>query len=59
MKAKKKPLDEQDAESLGVDLDPRVKVLKTSEPPSRKAGIKVGSAGELVKMLRDQAGVLQ
>jgi electron transfer flavoprotein beta subunit len=59
MKAKKKPLDEQDAESLGVDLEPRIKVLKTSEPPARKAGIKVGSAGELVRKLRDEAGLLQ
>jgi electron transfer flavoprotein beta subunit len=59
MKAKKKPLDEQDAESLGVGLEPRIKVLKTSEPPARKAGIKVGSAGELVRKLRDEAGLLQ
>jgi electron transfer flavoprotein beta subunit len=59
MKAKKKPLDEIDAASFGVDLEPRLKVLKTSEPPVRKAGIKVGSAAELVRKLRDEAGVLQ
>lgn len=59
MKAKKKPLDEHDAAAFGVDLAPRLKVLKTTEPPVRKAGVKVASAVELVKKLRDEAGVLQ
>ncbi|MGO9173198.1 MAG: electron transfer flavoprotein subunit beta/FixA family protein [Rhodomicrobium sp.] len=59
MKAKKKPLDEVDAASLGLDIEPRIKVIKTSEPPTRKAGIKVQSASELVEKLRTEAGVLQ
>jgi electron transfer flavoprotein beta subunit len=59
MKAKKKPLDEHDAAALGIDLEPKVKVVKTTEPPARKAGIKVKTAGELVEKLRTEAGVLQ
>jgi electron transfer flavoprotein beta subunit len=59
MKAKKKPLDEHDAAALGIDIEPRVKVVKTSEPPVRKAGIKVKTAAELVDKLRSEAGVLQ
>jgi electron transfer flavoprotein beta subunit len=59
MKAKKKPLDEHDAAGFGVDLEPKIKVLKTSEPPVRKAGIKVKTAAELVEKLRTEAGVLQ
>jgi electron transfer flavoprotein beta subunit len=59
MKAKKKPLDEHDAAALGIDLEPKVKVVKTTEPPVRKAGIKVKTAGELVEKLRTEAGVLQ
>jgi electron transfer flavoprotein beta subunit len=59
MKAKKKPLDELDAASLGIDIEPKIKVLKTTEPAARKAGIKVHSAAELVDKLRTEAGVLQ
>lgn len=59
MKAKKKPLEEIDAASLGVDITPKNKVIKTVEPPVRKAGIKVKSAQELVEKLRNEAGVLQ
>jgi electron transfer flavoprotein beta subunit len=58
MKAKKKPLDETSAEALGVDVTPRLKVLKTTEPPGRSAGIKVGSVAELVSKLKNEAGVL-
>lgn len=58
MKAKKKPLDETTAEALGVDVSPRLKVLKTTEPPARSAGIKVGSVAELVSKLKNEAGVL-
>ena len=57
MKAKKKPLDETTAETLGVDIAPRLKVLKTTEPAGRTAGIIVGSAEELAAKLK-QAGVL-
>jgi len=59
MKAKKKQLDEIDAGSLGIDLQPRLKIVRTSEPPSRKAGVKVKTAQELVDKLRGEAGVLQ
>jgi len=58
MKAKKKPLDETTPEALGVDVAPRLKVLKLSEPPKRQAGAKVGSVAELVAKLRNEAGVL-
>jgi electron transfer flavoprotein beta subunit len=58
MKAKKKPLDETTPEALDVDLAPRLKVLKTAEPGGRKAGVKVGSAAELVQKLKVEAGVL-
>ncbi|WP_457092152.1 electron transfer flavoprotein subunit beta/FixA family protein [Microvirga sp. P5_D2] len=58
MKAKKKPLGETSPETLGVDVSPRLKVLKTTEPGGRKAGVKVGSVAELVQKLKVEAGVL-
>ncbi len=58
MKAKKKPLEELAPDALGVDVTPRVTVLKTVEPAGRKAGIKVGSPAELVQKLKGEAGVL-
>jgi electron transfer flavoprotein beta subunit len=58
MKAKKKPLEEVTPDALGVDVAPRLKVLKTVEPGGRKAGVKVGSVGELVQKLKVEAGVL-
>jgi electron transfer flavoprotein beta subunit len=58
MKAKKKPLDETSPETLGVDVAPRLKVIKTAEPGGRKAGVKVGSVAELVQKLKVEAGVL-
>ncbi|WP_370074088.1 MULTISPECIES: electron transfer flavoprotein subunit beta/FixA family protein [Salipiger] len=57
MKAKKKPLDEKTAADYGVDVTPRLEVVKTSEPAERAAGIKVGSVDELVAKLKD-AGAL-
>ncbi|BCB21656.1 electron transfer flavoprotein subunit beta/FixA family protein [Bosea sp. ANAM02] len=57
MKAKKKPLDETSADALGVDVAPRLKVLKTAEPAGRSAGVKVASAAELVSKLKT-AGVI-
>jgi electron transfer flavoprotein beta subunit len=57
MKAKKKPLDETTPETLGVDIAPRLKVLKTAEPAGRSAGIKVANAAELVSKLKT-AGVI-
>ena len=58
MKAKKKPLDMKKPADYGVDIAPRLKVLKTAEPPVRKAGIKVGSVAELVSKLKTEAGVI-
>ncbi|MGY6696278.1 MAG: electron transfer flavoprotein subunit beta/FixA family protein [Roseinatronobacter sp.] len=58
MKAKKKPLDEKTPADYGVDVSPRLTVLKTSEPATRKAGVKVGSVDELVAKLKDEAGVI-
>jgi len=58
MKAKKKPLDEKTAADYGVDLTPRLKVVKTVEPATRKAGVRVGSVDELVEKLKNEAGVI-
>ncbi|MEQ1712405.1 MAG: electron transfer flavoprotein subunit beta/FixA family protein [Hyphomicrobium sp.] len=58
MKAKKKPLDMKKPEDYGVDMTPRLKVLKTAEPSTRKAGVKVASVAELVQKLKSEAGVL-
>jgi electron transfer flavoprotein beta subunit len=58
MKAKKKPLDKKSPADFGVDVAPRLKVLKTEEPGGRKAGIKVKSVAELVDKLKNEAGVL-
>ena len=58
MKAKKKPLDIKKPADFGVDITPRLKVLKITEPASRKAGVKVGSVAELVAKLKTEAGVL-
>jgi electron transfer flavoprotein beta subunit len=58
MKAKKKPLEVIDAGGTGVDLTPRLMTMKVSEPPQRKAGIRVGSVSELVEKLRNEAKVI-
>jgi electron transfer flavoprotein beta subunit len=58
MKAKKKPLDETTPDALGVDVAPRLKVVKTAEPSGRQAGVKVGSVQDLVAKLKNEAGVL-
>ena len=58
MKAKKKPLEEKSAADYGVDIAPRLRVLKTEEPGVRKAGIKVTSVAELVDKLRNEARVI-
>ena len=58
MKAKKKPLDVKKPADLGVDISPRLAVLKTVEPPVRKAGAKVKDVAELVAKLRTEAGVI-
>jgi len=58
MKAKKKPIDEKAPDAYGIDVSPRLEVLKTTEPPSRKAGVKVKTVGELVDKLKNEAGVI-
>lgn len=58
MKAKKKPLDIIDASSLGLDIAPRLAVLKVSDPPARKGGGKVASVDELVDKLKNEAKVI-
>jgi len=58
MKAKKKPLEELAPDTLGVDVTPKLTVLKTAEPPGRSAGVKVASVAELVQKLKVEAGVI-
>jgi electron transfer flavoprotein beta subunit len=58
MKAKKKPIAEKAPEGYGVDVKPRLEVLKTAEPSGRKAGAKVVSVADLVAKLKNEAGVL-
>ncbi|HEX4297558.1 MAG TPA: electron transfer flavoprotein subunit beta/FixA family protein, partial [Devosia sp.] len=53
IKARAKPLQKTTAAELGVDLAPRLRVLKVEEPPARKPGIVVGSVTELLGHLRD------
>src|ERR1700693_3249902 len=55
MKAKKKPIDEKARADYGVDIAPRLDVLKTIEPAGRKSGVKVKSVAELVDKLRSEA----
>ena len=58
MKAKKKQLDVLTPEQLGVDVKPRLKTLKVSEPPKRGAGIKVADVAALVDKLKNEAKVI-
>jgi len=58
MKAKKKQLDIFKPEDLGVDVTPRIKTLKVSEPPKRSAGIKVADVATLVDKLKNEAKVI-
>jgi electron transfer flavoprotein beta subunit len=58
MKAKKKQLDIFKPEDLGVDVTPRIKTLKVSEPPKRSAGIKVADVAALVEKLKNEAKVI-
>ncbi|WP_395335321.1 electron transfer flavoprotein subunit beta/FixA family protein [Novosphingobium sp. BL-8A] len=53
MKAKKKPLDVKTAADYGVDIAPRLKTLKVSEPPVRSAGVKVADVDALVAKLKE------
>jgi electron transfer flavoprotein beta subunit len=58
MKAKKKPIAEKTPADYGVEVKPRLEVLKTVEPPRRKAGVMVASVADLVGKLKNEAGVL-
>ena len=58
MKAKKKPIDSLSVDELGVDISPRLTVLKVEEPEARQAGIKVESISELVDKLKNEAKVI-
>jgi electron transfer flavoprotein beta subunit len=58
MKAKKKPIDVVKPEELGVDVAPRLKLLKVEEPARRKGGVTVADAAELVNKLRSEAKVI-
>jgi electron transfer flavoprotein beta subunit len=58
MKAKKKPIDEKTPDAYGVDVKPRLQIMKIVEPEKRKAGLKVANVAELVARLKDEAGVL-
>ncbi len=57
MKAKKKPLDEKTAADYGVDVSPRLEIVGTAEPATRKAGQMVGSVDELVAKLKEVGAV--
>lgn len=58
MKAKKKPMEVLEAASMGVDLKPRLEVLKVEEPPARAGGTKVANVDELLDKLKNEAKVL-
>jgi electron transfer flavoprotein beta subunit len=58
MKAKKKPLDVMTPDALGVNVAPRLKTLKVSEPPKRKGGVMVPDVAALVDKLKNEAKVL-
>ena len=58
MKAKKKPMENVKPADLSVDVTPRMKTLKVTEPPKRSAGIKVPDVATLVAKLRNEAKVI-
>jgi electron transfer flavoprotein beta subunit len=58
MMARKKPIETLNVSALGVDAQPRLKLMQVAEPAARKAGIKVGSVEELLNKLRAHEGVL-
>ena len=58
MKAKAKPMATKTPADYGVDIAPRLRVLKTVEPAGRKAGVKLASVEALIAKLKDEAGVL-
>merc|ERR1711957_193385 len=58
MKAKKNPMEVIEADSVGVDLKPRLEILKVEDPPTRKGGVKVANVDELIDKLKNEAKVL-
>jgi electron transfer flavoprotein beta subunit len=58
MKAKKKPIEDKTAADYGVDVKPRLQVVKTAEPPVRKSGVKVKTVAELIDKLKNEAGAI-
>src|SRR5580700_1463174 len=58
MKAKKKPIDDKTAADYGVDIKPHLEIVKTTEPPVRKAGVKVKTVAELIDKLKNEAGAI-
>ena len=58
MKAKAKPMAMKTPADYGVDVAPRLAIVKTVEPAGRKAGVKVASVAELIAKLKDEAGVI-
>ncbi|MCM2342988.1 MAG: electron transfer flavoprotein subunit beta/FixA family protein [Alphaproteobacteria bacterium] len=58
MQAKRKPLETLTPEGLGIDITPRFKTLKVTEPPKRQAGKKVASVDELIDKLKNEAKVI-
>jgi electron transfer flavoprotein beta subunit len=58
MKARKKELKEIPVAELGIDVAPRLKILKLETPPKRTGGRKVGSVQELVQALHNEAKVI-
>ena len=58
MKAKKKPLDTLTAVELGIDITPRIEILKVEEPPQRSAGIRIANTAELIDKLKNEAKVI-
>ena len=58
MKAKKKPIEQSAPADWGVDVRPRLKLMKVEDPPQRKAGIRVPDVATLVEKLRNEAKVI-
>ena len=57
-KAKKKTIDTMTPDDLGIDITPRLKTLKVTEPPAREAGVIVENVAELVDKLKNEAKVI-
>lgn len=58
MKAKKKPLEEIELNSLGIDLTNNLEVLKVENPPTRQGGVKVDSVESLIHKLKNEAKII-